>query len=416
MLGGADFGAGFWQLLAGRGRAGERIREHAHEAMAPVWEANHVWLIFVLVVMWTATRGVRLDRLDARRSRCSSPRVGIILRGTAYALRARHGAARASGARSTRRSRSSSVLTPFALGTVRRRDRRGARAGRQRRRRPVDELAEPVVADDRRARGGARRLPGGGVPGRRRGAARRADELERRSARARWRPASSAGALAVVGLVVLRADARALYDGLMRRRAAGVDRLGARRRRHAGARVGAPLRARALRAPRWRSPPIVAGWALAQQPVLLPGLTVHEAAAPRRHARRRARRRARRARVLLAPSLALLFTLTLRGRLGHEGDARGDGRAGRPRARAERLALRPAGPRRRSPACSLTLGFLTVADAGWAHAIGVATLLAAVLTGFRAAVPVASRPARVAAYGSRVGTQMHTAQSAWPRR
>ena len=45
-------------------------------------------------------------------------------------------------------------------------------------------------------------------------------------------------------------------------------------------------------------------------------------------------------------------------------------------------------PASRSPACSLTLGFLTVADAGWAHAVGVVTLFAAVVTGFRAAVPV----------------------------
>ena len=53
VLGGADFGAGIWQLLAGRGERGRRIREHAHRSMAPVWEANHVWLIFVLVVVWT---------------------------------------------------------------------------------------------------------------------------------------------------------------------------------------------------------------------------------------------------------------------------------------------------------------------------------------------------------------------------
>ena len=54
VLAGADLGAGFWQLFAGRGRHGEEIREHAHHSMAPVWEANHVWLIFVLTVFWTA--------------------------------------------------------------------------------------------------------------------------------------------------------------------------------------------------------------------------------------------------------------------------------------------------------------------------------------------------------------------------
>ena len=54
VLGGADFGAGFWQLTAGTGPQAQAVREHAHAAMAPVWEANHVWLIFVLTVVWTA--------------------------------------------------------------------------------------------------------------------------------------------------------------------------------------------------------------------------------------------------------------------------------------------------------------------------------------------------------------------------
>jgi Cytochrome bd terminal oxidase subunit II len=55
VLAGADFGAGLWTLLAGPGRAGRAAsRDHARHAMGPVWEANHVWLIFVLVVCWTA--------------------------------------------------------------------------------------------------------------------------------------------------------------------------------------------------------------------------------------------------------------------------------------------------------------------------------------------------------------------------
>src|SRR6201995_5631992 len=53
-LGGADFGAGFWQLFSGRDQESERVREHAHRSMGPVWEANHVWLIFVITVFWTA--------------------------------------------------------------------------------------------------------------------------------------------------------------------------------------------------------------------------------------------------------------------------------------------------------------------------------------------------------------------------
>ncbi|MDT7752041.1 MAG: cytochrome bd ubiquinol oxidase subunit, partial [Pseudonocardiales bacterium] len=54
VLAGADFGAGFWTLVAGRGRAGRAAaREYARHTMGPVWEANHVWLIFILVVCWT---------------------------------------------------------------------------------------------------------------------------------------------------------------------------------------------------------------------------------------------------------------------------------------------------------------------------------------------------------------------------
>jgi cytochrome bd ubiquinol oxidase subunit II len=54
VLGGADFGAGFWQLVAGSGKQADEVRDEAHHAMAPVWEANHVWLIFILTVVWTA--------------------------------------------------------------------------------------------------------------------------------------------------------------------------------------------------------------------------------------------------------------------------------------------------------------------------------------------------------------------------
>src|SRR5215210_2638254 len=54
VLGGADFGAGFWDLTAGGAEPGAPVRAMIKRAMAPVWEANHVWLIFVLVMLWTA--------------------------------------------------------------------------------------------------------------------------------------------------------------------------------------------------------------------------------------------------------------------------------------------------------------------------------------------------------------------------
>src|SRR5712671_2502832 len=54
VFGGADYGAGFWDLLAGGSKRGERPRGLIDHAMAPVWEANNVWLIFAAIVCWTA--------------------------------------------------------------------------------------------------------------------------------------------------------------------------------------------------------------------------------------------------------------------------------------------------------------------------------------------------------------------------
>src|SRR5712692_11882237 len=53
LSGGADFGAGVWDLLAAGPRAREQ-RELIASAIAPIWEANHVWLILVIVVLFTA--------------------------------------------------------------------------------------------------------------------------------------------------------------------------------------------------------------------------------------------------------------------------------------------------------------------------------------------------------------------------
>src|SRR5436305_10819983 len=87
ILAGADFGAGIWQLLAGRGERGKRIREHAHHSMAPVWEANHVWLIFVLVVVWTGYPVAFASMASTLAVALAVAGLGIIVRGTAYALR-----------------------------------------------------------------------------------------------------------------------------------------------------------------------------------------------------------------------------------------------------------------------------------------------------------------------------------------
>ena len=65
IFGGADFGAGFWDLVAGGAERGERPREVIDHSIGPVWEANHVWLIFCFVLLWTGLlRGLRLDHPD----------------------------------------------------------------------------------------------------------------------------------------------------------------------------------------------------------------------------------------------------------------------------------------------------------------------------------------------------------------
>src|SRR5579864_4476502 len=52
--GGADFGAGIWDLLAGNRSQSRRPRELIDHAMAPVWEVNNVWLVLGIVLCWTA--------------------------------------------------------------------------------------------------------------------------------------------------------------------------------------------------------------------------------------------------------------------------------------------------------------------------------------------------------------------------
>ena len=385
VLGGADFGAGFWQLLAGRGSRGERVREHAHAAMAPVWEANHVWLIFVLVVIWTCYPVAFGSIVSTLAIPLFIAAIGIIFRGTAYALRA--GTARAREQRTVDTVFGvASVLTPFALGTV------------------IGAIADGRVPVGNAAGDLWKSWTGGlsltiGVLAVALGAylaavylaadaARQSsDELERAF---RWRALAAGvltGGLAVAALLVVRSEARELFDdlvgdGLPALIVSGLAGAGTLAlvwaRRYEWARYSAALAVAA----------VVAGWAIAQQPVLLPGLTVSEAAAG--HDTLVAVLVSVGAgALLLAPSLVFLFALTLRGRLGYEESDVGGGPA-EPVGPVRALSASRSGLLARvSLACLLlTLGFLTLADAGWAHAIGVLTLFAAVGTGFRAALPV----------------------------
>jgi cytochrome d ubiquinol oxidase subunit II len=309
---GADFGAGLWYLLAGPGPRGHPVRDFSYHAMAPVWEANHVWLIFVLVVTWTAYPTAFGAIFSTLAVALFIAAVGITLRGTTYALR--------SGAQAGRESEGvvgltfgvSSVLTPFALGAA----IGGIASGRV----PVGNAEGDLMSSWLNATSitiGVLAVAFSGflaavyLAG---DATRAGDDRLARAFRARaLLMGALSGALAVAGLLVLRGDARELFDDLTSGAGiiavivsvlAGVATLAlVGTRRYEPARASAALAVAA----------IVAGWGIAQSPELLPGLTVHAAAAG--HATLVALLISiAGGLVVLVPSLVFLFGLVLRGK------------------------------------------------------------------------------------------------------
>lgn len=86
LLGGADFGGGIWDLLAFGPRA-DRQRRTIAGAVAPVWEANHVWLILVVVILFTAFPKAFAAMMIALHIPVTLMLIGIVLRGAAFAFR-----------------------------------------------------------------------------------------------------------------------------------------------------------------------------------------------------------------------------------------------------------------------------------------------------------------------------------------
>jgi cytochrome d ubiquinol oxidase subunit II len=323
VLAGADFGAGLWTLLAvGRSSRARRIRDEARHAMGPVWEANHVWLIFVLVVAWTAYPVAYGSITSTLAAPLLIAAIGIIFRGAAYALRGVGDASRSAEYLFAL----SSVLTPFALGTAIGaiaigRVPVGNAAGN-----PVTSWLNPasvligalavvfsgylaavfLAADSQRHS----RVEGTGTGME----AAAADADDRALADAFRRRALAAGlvcgALALAGLLVMRRSGLDLTHGaalalVCVSAAAGVATLLlCWRNRFELARVTAALAVAA----------VVVGWAAGQAPRFLPGMTVAAAAASRSTLVALVIAVACGA-VVLVPSLALLFSLYLRGRL-----------------------------------------------------------------------------------------------------
>jgi len=117
VFGGADFGAGFWDLIAGGAERGARPRSVIEHAIAPVWEANHVWLIFTWVVLWTCFPEAYASITLTVFVPLTIAALGIVLRGSGFAFRktvTKTSSKRNFGAAFA----SSSVLVPFCLGAV----------------------------------------------------------------------------------------------------------------------------------------------------------------------------------------------------------------------------------------------------------------------------------------------------------
>ena len=115
VLGGADFGGGVWDLLASGPRRGEQ-RQAISNAIGPVWEANHVWLIFAIVLLFTCFPPAFADLATGLFAPLSFALVGIVLRGAAFVFRNYGATIPGIEAGGTVVFGIASLLTPFFLG------------------------------------------------------------------------------------------------------------------------------------------------------------------------------------------------------------------------------------------------------------------------------------------------------------
>lgn len=114
---GADFGGGVWTLLAS-GRRADQQRNAISRAMGPVWETNHVWLIFAIVVLWTAFPSAFAHVFTALLIPLVVALVGIIFRGAAFAFRHFGSEGEVSLPATGLVFAVASLLTPLALGVA----------------------------------------------------------------------------------------------------------------------------------------------------------------------------------------------------------------------------------------------------------------------------------------------------------
>jgi cytochrome d ubiquinol oxidase subunit II len=314
LFGGADFGGGVWDLVAGGPERGERPRALIQRSLTPVWEANHVWLIFVLVVLWTAFPDAFSAIFTTLYVPLTLAALGIVLRGSGFAFRKSIEGLqgrRAMGATFA----ISSLMTPFFMGTV-----VGAiAAGHVPAQGNGDAFSTwlqplPLLVGAMFVATSAYLAGVFLVGDARRGGD---EEMERYFERRALGAGVVAGALAVAGLFALHSEARYVFDRLTSQGLplvvlsllCGVALLAVLLR--GGRRPLRPLAAGAVVAVIW-------GWGVAQFPYLLPtSLRIDQAAAPDPtltivfivFAV---------AAVLVLPSLGLLYTLAQRDLLESE--------------------------------------------------------------------------------------------------
>jgi cytochrome d ubiquinol oxidase subunit II len=117
VFGGADFGSGVWDLTAGNAERGGPTRRLIDHAIGPVWEANHVWLIFILVFLWTGFPGPFAAMMRTLAIPFWLAGLGIVARGAGFAFRKYAPTLRwAQGAGAV--FAVASLITPFFLGTI----------------------------------------------------------------------------------------------------------------------------------------------------------------------------------------------------------------------------------------------------------------------------------------------------------
>ncbi|MGN6599446.1 MAG: cytochrome d ubiquinol oxidase subunit II [Actinomycetes bacterium] len=319
IFGGADFGAGLWDLTAGGATRGARARSLIDHAIGPVWEANHTWLIFCLVLLWSGFPTAFSAIMTTLYIPLGIAAFGIVLRGSGFAFR------KVSMVTSEQRLNgiafaSSSLITPFCFGAV----AGGIASGRV----PTAGHGDPINSwlNPTSILGGALAVLTCGylaalfltAEAHREGV----PDLEEWSRRRAVGSGLACGVLAVAGLFILRVDAHRLYDELLHRGwplivVSAVAGIAALLTTLQPGRVSPalirPLGALAVAA-------VLSGWGAAQYPYLLgTHLDVHHAAAP---ASTMAALLvvAVLALLLVVPSLVWLLALTHRGRLVPDDD------------------------------------------------------------------------------------------------